>query len=279
MVKKGILYASGQLDCLSYYSKIFPKIKSFVGDRELATKTFVPKAIPPFILHRGSKDPKLTLRDIGSTQSLIKMRVGKHIGDVEKHLNKKQHLVWRYFVPRKLTELHYAVNYEGQGKGINRIFIDLDSKVSEERYLEVVKQLIKEIKKDKRLKKLVSYRIKLIWTGTSVHLYLMLQSKKPRSFYEKYFSFKKGSFTNKWAEEITKKTGVKVSAKHQRQKGSVILDSSATPSGKLGRVPYSLHLNSRGKLTGVSVPIKESDLRIKKFKELKNLTPDKALKY
>ena len=281
MKKGGVLYESGQLDCLSYYSKIFSKIKKFVGDREIATKTYVPKAIPPFILHRGSKDPKLTIADASAmaTQSFIKMRVGKHMKDVEKKLSDKQHLVWRYFVPRKLTELHYACNYESPGKNFDRVFIDIDAGkgISESKYATVVRQLLKEIRADKDLKKITGFRIYLLWTGASVHVYLMLNKKLPHSAYNKYFAFSKNTLTSKWAKAIAEKIKAKVKAGHERTPGTIILDTSATPSGKLARCPYSLHLNSRGELTGVAVPIKEKDLD--NLSKLKNLTPEKALKY
>jgi len=279
-MKKGVLYSTGQLDCLAYYSKIFSKIKSFIGDRELATKTYVPKAIPPFILHRGSKDPKLNLNDIKITQSFLKKRIGKKLHQVEKELNEKEKLIWRYFVPRKFTELHYACNYESPGKSFDRVFIDIDTSkgTSEASYIKVIKQLLKEIRADKELKKIVSFRIYLLWTGASVHIYLLLNKRLPHSYYNKYFAFSKSTLTSKWAKNITEKTKIKTKAGHQRTPGAIILDTSATPSGKLARCPYSLHLNKQGKLTGVAVPLKESDIKPGLF-NLRNLTPDQALRY
>jgi len=280
MKKEGILYSSGQLDCLNYYSKIFSKIKSFVGDRELATKTYIPESPIPFIIHRGSNSPKLELSDIRVSQSLLKKRVGKKLHHVEKELNEKEKLIWRYFVPRKIVELHYACNYEGVNKSFDRVFIDIDASkgTSEATYVKVVQQLLKEIQTDKELKKICSFRIYLLWTGASVHVYLLLNKKLPHSAYTKYFAFTKNTLTTKWAKNISDKTRVKTKAGHQRTKATIILDTSATPSGKLARCPYSLHLNSRGKLTGVAVPLKESMLKTGLFK-LRNLTPDQALKY
>ncbi len=280
-MKKGVLYSTGQLDCLAYYSKVFPKIKRFVGDRELATKTFIPQSNIPFILHRGSDDPALRLSDIKITQGFLKKRLGKKLHQVEKELNETQKLIWRYFVPRKFMELHYACNYEGAGKSFNRVFIDIDAgkNIQESKYIEVVKQLLKEIKKDKDLKKLTSFRIYLLWTGKSMHIYLLLNKKLPHTAYNKYFAFTKNTLTNKWAQNISKQTNIKVKAGHQRTSGTIILDTSATPSGKLARCPYSLHLNSKGKFDGISVPLKESDLKMGIFNKLKKLTPEKALKY
>jgi len=280
MKKEGILYSSGQLDCLSYYSKIFSKIKNFIGDRELATKTFIPQSTIPFILHRGSDDPPLKLSDIRISQSFLKKRVGKKLHHVEKQLNEKEKLIWRYFVPRKLIELHYACNYESPGKSFDRVFIDIDAgkSISESTYIAVVKQLLKEIRADKELKKLTSFRIYLLWTGASVHVYLLLNKKLPHSAYTKFFAFTKNTLTSKWAKNISEKTKIKVKAGHQRTAGAIILDTSATPSGKLARCPYSLHLSSGGRLNGVSVPLKESMIKPGLFK-LRNLTPDQALKY
>jgi hypothetical protein len=282
MAKKGILYSTGQLDCLAYYAKVFPKIKSFIGDRELATKTWIPESIPPFILHRGSDDPPLTLKDIlGNVTSIfLKKRVNKKLHQVEKELNEKQKLIWRYFVPRKFVELHYACNYEHPNKPFDRVFIDIDAgkNIQESTYINVIKQLLKEIKSDKELKKISKFKIYLLWTGRSVHVYLFLNKKLPHSAYTKYFAFTKSTLTSKWAKNISEKLKVKVKAGHQRTKGAIILDTSATPSGKLARCPYSLHLSSKGKFDGVSVPLKEKDIKLGLFK-LRNLTPEKALKY
>ena len=281
MTKEGILYSTGQLDCLSYYAKIFSKIKSFIRDRELATKTFIPESPIPFILHRGSDDPPLKLSDIRITPGFLKKRLGKKLNQVEKELDENQKLIWRYFVPRKFTELHYACNYEGPGKSFDRIFIDTDvgKNIQESRYIDVVKQLLKEIRVDKDLKKLTSFRIYLLWTGKSIHVYLLLSKKLPHSAYNKYFAFTKSTLTSKWAQKISEKTKMKVKAGHQRTPGAIILDTSATPSGKLARCPYSLHLSSKGKFDGVSVPLKESDLKTGLFNKLKRLTPEKALSY
>ena len=281
MAGKGVIYSTGQLDCLSYYSKIFSKIKDFVNDREIATKTYIPESPIPFIVHRGSDDPVLRISDLlGINQSFLKLRFHHKLHDVEKTLNEKQKLIWRYFVPRKLVELHYACNHEGINKGFDRVFIDIDASkgTTEAEYIKVVKQLLKEIKSDKELKKLSSYKIYLLWTGRSMHVYLMLSKKLPHSAYEKYFAFHKDTLTTKWANNITAKTKVNVRAGHERKKGAIILDTSATPSGKLARLPYSLHLNHNGELTGVAVPLKEKDLKPGLFK-LGKLTPDKALKY
>ena len=281
MAKEGILYSSGQLDCLSYYVKVFPKIKGFVGDREIATKTFIPKSIPPFILHRGSDDPPLRISEISISSSFLKMRVGKKLHDVEKKLNEKQKNIWRYFVPRKFTELHYACNYEGAGKPFDRVFIDIDAgkNIQEKTYLEVVRKLLNEIRKDKDLKKIAGFRIYLLWTGRSIHVYLLLNKKLPHSSYTKYFAFTKNTLTSKWAKNISDKLKIKVKAGHQRTPGAIILDTSATPSGKLARCPYSLHLSKTGKLDGMSIPLKESMLKSGMFSLLKGLTPEKALKY
>ena len=281
MAKKGVLYNSGQLDCLSYYSKVFSKIKGFVQDREIATKTFIPESPIPFILHRGSKDPKLTLQDIKITSSFLKKRVKHKLHQVEKNLSEKEKLIWRYFVPRKYVELHYACNYEHPGKAFDRVFIDIDAgkTLNEQKYISVVKQLLREIRKDKGLKKLAGFKTKLIWTGASIHVYIMLNKSLPHSAYDKHFAFAKSTLTSKWAKAITEKTKVRVKAGHERTSGFIILDTSATPSGKLARCPYSLHLSKAGKLNGVSVPITEAMLNPGIFSKLKALTPEKALKY
>ena len=69
---KGVLKAVDNVN-----NRVFPKIKGFIGDREIATKTFIPESPIPFILHRGSDDPPLKLSDIRITPGFLKKRVRK----------------------------------------------------------------------------------------------------------------------------------------------------------------------------------------------------------
>jgi hypothetical protein len=279
-MKKDILHSAGQLDCLSYYKKVFPKMKKFLGNREIATKIYIGKNID-FIVKRGSKDPALFVNDLKISDKFMKLRKAEDLGDVRAKLTQKEILIWHYFVPRKLIEMHYACNGEGVGKPINRIFIDVDKgdKISYENYLEIVRELIKTVKLDNELKKLIKFKIFAVWTGKSFHVYLLLNKEVSHDFYERYLSFNENTFTSKWAGVISKKTGIEVQAHHERVKDEVILDTSATPSGKLTRCPYSLHISKQGELNGVSVPIKERDLFRKDIiEELLSLTPEKVVR-
>lgn len=279
-MKKDILHSTGQLDCLSYYRKVFPRIKNFLGDREIATKIYLGKNVD-FIVKRGSKDPALFVSDLKISDRFLKLRKAGDLDGVRVKLNKKEILIWHYFVPRKLIEMHYACNGEGQGREINRIFIDIDKgdKVSYEDYLRIVQELVNRIKSDNELKKLIKFKIFIVWTGKSFHVYLLLGKKVSHSFYERYFSFNEGTFTTKWARIISEKTKIEVRAHHERIKDEIILDSSGTPSGKLARCPYSLHISKSGELNGVSVPVKEKELFDNTIiDKLINLAPDGVIK-
>jgi hypothetical protein len=279
-MKEDILHSTGQLDCLSYYRKIFPKIKKFIGKREVATKTYIGDNVD-FVVKRGSKDQPLFINDLKISDKFLQLRKAEDLADVKNQLSDKEILVWHYFVQRKLVEMHYACNGEGYGKPIDRIFIDIDKgkEVSYGKYLIVVRELFKKIKSDKELKKLIQFKVFIVWTGRSFHLYLLLNKKVPHSFYEKHFSFNEGSFTTKWAKEVTKSIGVEVRAHHERIKDEIILDSSATPSGKLARCPYSLYVSKEGKLDGVSCFVKEKELFDERIiDKLLKLSPDNVLR-
>lgn len=279
--KRGVLYSSGQLDCLSYYKKIFSKLKNFLGDREIATKIYL-KGNIPYIIKRGSKDEPLFINEVKISNKFIELRKAEDLEDVREKLSKTEEKIWHYFVPRKITEMHYACNHE-QGKAIDRIFIDIDrgKKYSAEDSRKVALELLELIKKDKELKKLFKFKTFILWTGKSFHIYLMLNKKFPVSFYNNFFSWNKNgkTFTEKWAGNISEKTGIKVEAHHEKEANKIILDSSGTPPGKLARCPFSLHVSIKGEIDGVSVPLKENELKRKNIiDELLSLTPNKVVK-
>lgn len=279
-IKKGILYSSGQIDCLSYYRKIFSKLKNFLGNREIATKIYL-KGNIPYIIKRGSKDEPLFINELKINDKFIELRKAEDLEDVRNKLNKTEEKIWHYFVPRKITEMHYACNYE-QGKAIDRIFIDIDrgKRYSTEDSRKVALELVNCIKSDKELKKNVKFKTLILWTGKSFHIYLIFNKKFPVSFYNNFFSWNKNgkTFTEKWADIISQKTGIKVEAHHEKEANKIILDTSATPPGKLARCPFSLHVSAKGEIDGVSVPLKKNDLKRKNIiNELLSLTPDKVV--
>jgi len=279
-IKRGILYSSGQLDCLSYYRKVFLKLKGFLGDREIATKIYIGKNIP-YIIKRGSKDEPLFINELKIRDKFIELRKAENLEDARNQLNKTEEKIWHYFVPRKITEMHYACNHE-EGKIIDRIFIDIDRgrKYSTEDSRKVALELINCIKTDKELNKNLKFKTLILWTGKSFHVYLMLNKKFPVSLYNDFFSWNKNgkTFTEKYAMKISEKTGIKVEAHHEKEANKIILDTSATPPGKLARCPFSLHASIKGEIDGISVPLKENDLKRKNIiNELLSLTPDKVI--
>jgi len=57
------------------------------------------------------------------------------------------------------------------------------------------------------------------------------------------------------------------------------LDSSNTPSGKLARTPFSLHVKDWKTIDGVCVPISYEELNNKNLiKDLKKISPDSIIK-
>ncbi len=279
-IKRGILYSSGQLDCLSYYKKVFSILKNFLGDREIATKIYIGKNIP-YIIKRGSKDEPLFINELKIRDKFIELRKAENLEDARNQLNKTEEKIWHYFVPRKITEMHYACNHE-EGKIIDRIFIDIDRgrKYSAEDSRKVALELINCIKTDKELNKNLKFKTLILWTGKSFHVYLMLNKKFPVSLYNDFFSWNKNgkTFTEKYAMKISEKTGIKVEAHHEKEANKIILDTSATPPGKLARCPFSLHASIKGEIDGISVPLKENDLKRKNIiNELLSLTPDKVI--
>ncbi len=280
--EKDILYPYGSLDVLSYYSQVSKVLRRFLKNKEIASKVLLLKGIP-FFLVRGSKEEPLYIEDFSFVdEKMLKLRAKYGLTEAREKLSDKQILLWRYFVPRKLIHFFYACNGEKPGKPIERIFIDIDRKnYSPDNARETARFLVQEIKKDKEFNKMLKYRIFIIWTGSSFHVYLLLKKKVDLVFYNKYLSYgkkKEDSFLMKWASDVSKKLKIKVEAGHEKTKNKIILDSSNTPSGKLARCPFSLHMKNAKEVDGVAVPLSGKELGDKNLiKKLKNLTPEKVL--
>ncbi|GIU68718.1 MAG: hypothetical protein KatS3mg001_568 [Candidatus Pacearchaeota archaeon] len=280
--KKSLLYETSQLDCLSYYKNIFPKLKNFLKNREIATKIYLENYPLKFLVKRGSKDEPLFIDELKISKKFLELRKAKDLNDVKEKLSQQEIKIWHYFVPRKMIEFHYACNHE-KGEEIDRIFIDIDrsGKYTAEDSKKVTLELINQIRKDSELKKIINFEIKIVWTGKSFHVYLFLKKKVNHKFYDLYFSWGKDkeSFIEKWAEEISKKTNIPVEAHHERERGKIILDTSATPPGKLARSPFSLHLNSNGEIDGISVPLSIKQLKDKNIiQKLQKLNVEEVIK-
>ena len=275
---KGVLYQTDELDVLPYYSQVSKYLLKFLQGRELATKTQLPNFQ---FLKRGSNSQPLFIKDMKQVNSKMLALRTKHLEEVRNKLTAKQVLIWQYFVPRKPVNFFYACNGEKPGKNMDRIFIDIDRQThSSEDARKVCLELVKIIKIDKEFGKLLKFRIFIMWTGSSFHIYLLLAKKIDNSFYQKYLSYgkKEQSFIEKWAEQVATNSGISVKAGHQREKQAIVLDSSNTPSGKLARTPFSLHISSKGEIDGVTVPVSEKELEDNKLiSKLEKLTPDKVL--
>ncbi|MCX6742104.1 MAG: hypothetical protein NTX24_02935 [Candidatus Pacearchaeota archaeon] len=245
------LYFKGHLDCLFFYSKHIKEIAPFIKNKEIAAKIHVENGV---FLRRGSKDLPLFIKEFSDKElnnKFFELRTKmKRAEAIEnKLLTKVQEKLWLYFPPNKPVEFFYATNGEGQGKQIERIFIDLDrTNLPTEKAKIVAKALVKDIKEDKGFNKLLKYKIQVLFTGSSYHVYLLLEKPINHNFYEKYLSYSKNekipSFIGKWAKSISKNTGISVTGGHEKTKDIIILDPSGTPSGKLARVPFSIHIKN-----------------------------------
>lgn len=278
------LFPFGKLDVLYFYTKVSPALRDFLKNREIASKIHIGE---DFFIRRGSKDEPLFIEELCSEElndDFFKLRseISREEAIKEGKISKLQAKIWLYFPPTKYVELFYACNGEKQGKPIERIFIDVDRvNLSSEEALKVTKELIKIIEEDEALKKLIHFETKILWTGSSFHIYLFLNKSVSSSFYNRYFSYSKTepleSFIGRWADEISKKTGIDVIGGHEKKKNFIVLDPSQTPSGKLARAPFSLHY-SEGKIDGICVPLNKKQLQEKNIlKKLRTLTAKKVL--
>lgn len=94
--------------------------------------------------------------------------------------------------------------------------------------------------------------------------------KKPHSFYAENFSGKNNLVIN-WAKEIKEKLKINVCAAHEKKRNMIIIDPSQSTSGKIGRVPYSLHID-KNKINGVGCVVENENAKL-----LENLTADKIV--
>lgn len=265
----------GQTDVLLLYAIVGEKLKKYLKDRELASKIWLPSGNIPYVIKRGSKLEPLLADELTKavTVDFLKIRSSKDLASAKNEITDLQKNVWQYFVPRKFADFFYATNHEGVGNPIDRIFFDLDrgKNVSVEQAQETVKIFVQVIEEDRELEKLLGKVEPFIcWTGSSFHVFIFLDQRKPSSFYEKYFQYSKNepesSFTGRWARKVSEETKLKVTGGHEKKDNCINIDPSQTPSGKLCRIPLgSLHMKDAKTVDGVSIPI------TKKMIEKKNL--------
>jgi hypothetical protein len=280
------LHPFGDLDVVDYYSKVSSRLFGFLKGKEIAAKVLIPKAAKPF-LNRGSFLPPLSSEELaeGVNDAFLKQRSGgRHLDDAKGSITPLQGKIWRYFPPRKLADLFYAVNGE-KGKTIDRIFIDIDRSgtASAEDAQAVAKSLLETIKADKEFAMLAKFRPFAMYTGSSFHVYLMLEKPVAPDFYSRYVAYSKsnqlGSFIGRWCAIVKRKTKIDVVGGHEKLPGHIIIDPSQTPPGKLGRCPFSLHMSDASTVDGVAIPLEEKMLDDKSLvKKMKAYTPEKVLK-
>ncbi len=281
-----VLKPFGHTDVLLYYAIVAEKLKGFLKGKELAAKIWLPHSNIPFFLKRGSKLKPIYIEDLSCVdEKMLKLRSEvENLKEARSKLSEKQALVWGYFVPRKLMDFFYATNNESPGKPIERIFFDIDRGrgVESEQAREVARLLVAEIKNDKEFNSRFKFKIFVMWTGSGFHVYLLLSKQISNADYEKYFAYKKDfpleSFTGRWASAMQKKVKFKVQGGHEKLKDGINIDPSQTPSGKLARAPFSLHMKSATEINGVALPLSEEQLKDKQLiKRLKAYNPKKVI--
>ena len=261
--KDDVLRPLGELDVLGYYGAVAEKLTGFLGTREIATKVMIPDG--PTLLKRGSKLEPLTAGELSANVDegfLEKRRELRSLPEAKGSINKAQEKVWEYFYPRKLCDMFYATNREGAGKPMDRLFFDIDrgAGASLADAAKVAASLIGSMQHDDEFSRLLGrFSVFLMFTGRSFHVYALLKKQIGPDFYDSHIQYSKdaplASFTGRWAAKIAASSKVKVAGGHEKAPGLVNIDPSQTPSGKLGRCPFSLHMKDARTVDGVAVPL------------------------
>ncbi|MBS3144315.1 hypothetical protein J4208_01905 [Candidatus Woesearchaeota archaeon] len=282
---KDALQPAGYLDVLYYYARVAPLLRTFLKGKSLATKIHLPKGNIPFFLRRATTDGLLKVDDLLTDVdlNLLKLRINA-LADVRGQLTEKQQRIWSYFVPRKFIDFFYATNGESAGASLERLFFDIDRKgVDPDIAQQVTAALLDVIAHDTQFRDIVgSFKFYVQWTGASFHVYLLLNKTLPASFYERFISYSKTdplrSFTGRWVAHLAKEVYPKTQAGHEKKEGWITIDPSQSPSGKLARCPFSLHVNSPGGFDGIALPVDIKRLSDKTLiKDLQSFTPKKVL--
>jgi len=276
----------GELEVLPYYASVAERLIKFLGSREISTKVWIPHG--PLLLKRGSNMEPLTAQEFVKNvdDNFIEIRKSiKSLGDAQAKLTPVQSKIWLYFLPRKLCDFFYATNSEGAGKDMDRIFYDIDKtpEIPVQDAAKVAAALLGHIENDEEFNRMAGKNeLFLMFTGNSFHVYVFLRRPVNQEFYEKHVQFSKNdplaSFTGRWTEKIKGETGVKAGGGHEKIKGTINIDPSQTPSGKLARCPFSLHMSDAKTIDGVAVPMRLDSIEDKNVVQgLKTYTPKKVL--
>ncbi len=279
-----LLKPFGHTDVLLYYGIVGQKLLGFLKGKEMSAKVWIPNG--PQILKRGSKLPPLWIEEFvaGIDETFLKIRAEGGLAEAKGKISTLQAKIWEYFPPRKLADLFYATNREGQGKMMDRIFYDIDrSNLPAEKAQKVAAAFVDMIASDREFNKLVDYRPFVMWTGHSFHVYLMLKKPITPQFYSQHIHFSKekpeSSFTGRWAAQLRAELDIPIGGGHEKVANRITLDPSQTPSGKLARAPFSLHMADARTVDGVAIPLSIEDLKKSTLvKELQAYRPEDVVK-
>jgi len=274
-------------DVLLYYGIVAQKLTKYLKSKEIAARNWLPPGGFPQILKRGSKEPPLWIEDFakGADYRLLEARKQYKALKDAKGISPLQKNIWSYFIPRKLSDFFYATNGEHPGGKVERIFFDLDigSGQTAKNCQIVAKALAEEIRKEAAIHSFIRSKPFVMWTGKSFHVYIFLKKPQPNSLYVKYFQFNKSKpelgVIGKWCKAIEKQTKIKTRGGHEKVAGAITIDPSQTPSGKLCRAPFSLHMSDWKTVDGVAIPLKLSQLSDRNLvSKLQKYTPEKVVK-
>jgi len=248
--KNDVLRPFGQLDVLGYYAAVSGKLRHFLGQREIATKIWIPDG--PTLLKRGSLLRPLTAGEIVDNvdEDFLGMRAKiKSLPAARGKFPAVKERIWEYFFLHKLCDFFYAANFEGQGKKMGRIFYDIDRgpEFTVWDAARVAASLLEHIRSDDEFGSAIGKNIQFaMFTGSSFHIYLLLKKPIEPASYDSHIQFSEkdpgAGFTARWAEKISAETGIRVRGGHEKTRGAINIDPSQTPSGKLARCPLSLHM-------------------------------------
>ncbi len=275
------------LDVLPYYSVISSFLTDFLRKKELASKVWIPHG--PLILKRGSKLQPIYVDELSRLSSdlgFFEEKRKMHLSDARGSIDELQDRAWNYFPPRKLADFYYATNGEGKNKPIERIFFDIDRGlgISAEDARLVTKAFVEELESNDELSsKIGSFRTFVMWTGHSFHVYVFPNKNLDPDFYRRYLSYSKSvpslfNLLEEMVKKVREKTRLNMVGGHEKGEGRVVIDPSQTPSGKLARCPFSLHMKDAKHVDGVALPLARDMLDDSNIvDDLKKQNPDSVI--
>jgi len=281
---RDVLKPFGEVDVLLLYGIVSSELATFLGDREIASRVWLEQRT---LLNRGSQLPPLHVDEMSGkvTPDLLQLRAKMSLSEARGSLSAVEEKIWRYFPPKRLCDYFYATNHEGQGREIDRVFYDIDrpKDMAYEKAREVTHLFLEAILSDDQFRQFLTGRPLVAWTGSSFHLYLFLKQKQKHDFYDQAIQYtekmREKGFTAKWLQHVSQRTQVNVIGGHEKKPGSITVDSSQTPSGKLARSPLgSFHMSDYETVDGVSMPIEISRLNDPDLTDsLRDYTPKRLI--